>query len=191
MLGAGGTHFLVGADRLATSKPARDKNRDVTQMRQDFLRENRQGHRADVAAGLGAFDDDGIGAGADHALGQRQRRRERDQLGPAILHRAHRRAGRDATGQDDVADLGLQADADQCVQFRVHGDQVHAERLVCQRLRSGDLLRQLRRAHGAAGDHAETAGVGNRGHQMLLADPPHRAPHDRVRAAEERRTPRP
>ena len=40
-------------------------------------------------------------------LRQHQRRSEGDQLGAAVLDRAHRGAGRDAAGQHDMADFGL------------------------------------------------------------------------------------
>ena len=48
---------------------------------------------------------------------------------------------------------------------------------------AGDLGGQQVRAHRAAGDHAEAAGVGDRGDQMPLAHPAHRAAHDGVRGS--------
>ncbi len=117
--------------------------------------------------------------------GQHQRRGEADQPGAAVLDRAHGGAGRDAAGQHDVADPCLQADPHQVGQLGVHGDEVHAERAVGQRLGGGDLGGQQRRAHRAAGDHAEAAGIGDGGHQGALADPAHGAAHDGDPAAEE------
>ena len=45
--------------------------------------------------------------------------------------------------------------------------------------------------HGAAGDHAEPAGVADRRDQVPLAHPAHRAAQDRGARAQERRPPRP
>ena len=42
-----------------------------------------------MTTGLRALDDDGVGAGAHQALGQRQSGGEGDQLGAAVFHRTH------------------------------------------------------------------------------------------------------
>src|SRR6185312_3866594 len=52
-------------------------------------------------------------------------------------------------------------------------------------LRLGDLRVEQLRAHCSAGDHPEAAGIGNRRDEMALANPAHRAAHDRNIAAEE------
>ena len=158
---------------------------------QDFLRQDGQADRADMAAGFGALDHQGVGAGADQAFGQHQRGGEGDELGAAVLHRAHGVAGRDAAGQHDVADLGAQADLHQVVELRVHGDEVDAERLGGQRLGAGDLGFEQGGGHGAARDDAEAAGVGDGGDQVALADPAHGAAHDGGFGAEEGRAARP
>ena len=137
------------------------------------------------------LDHQRVRARPDQPLRQHQGRGERDQLRAAVLHRPHRPAGRNAAGQHDVSDARLQADPDQLVEPRMHGDQVDPERPVGQRLRAGDLGGQHVRLHRAAGDHAEPAGVGDRRHQVALADPAHRAAHDGDLAAEERRAARP
>ncbi len=128
-LRAGGTHFQIGEDGLAAADPAGDEHRHLADMRQDLLRQDVERHRADMPAGLGALDHQCVGAAADQSLCQHQRRGEGDQLGAAVLHRAHRAARRDAAGQHDMAHLRRQADLDQVVELRVHGDQVHAEGL--------------------------------------------------------------
>ena len=154
-------------------------------MRQDLLRQHGQRHRTDMAAGLRTLDHQRIDAGTHQPPGQHHRRREGDQPGAAILHRAHRATGWNAAGQHDMADLRLQAHPDQIVQLRMHGDQIDPERPAGQRLRGGDFLLQQFRAHRAAGDHAEAAGIRQRGHQMPLAHPAHRTAKDRDLAAQE------
>ena len=99
-----------------------------------------------MPAGLGAFDHQRIGAGAHQLLRQRQRRGEADHLGAAVLGLLDGGARRDAAGEDDMADLSLEAGLDQLVQPGMHGDEVHAEGVLGQRLGAGDLLRQPRRA---------------------------------------------
>ena len=104
---------------------------------------------------------------------------------PFALIRSIAPPGRQAAGEHDMADSMLRADVDQLDELRVHGDQVDAERLRRPRLGLGDLgVEQLGR-HRAAGDHAEAAGVGDRGDEVALRNPAHRAAQDRDLAAEE------
>ena len=72
-----------------------------------------------------------------------------------------------------------------CVELRVHDDQVDAERAVGERCRRRDLRRQQLRAHRAAGEHAEAAGVADRGDQVPLGHPGHGPAQDGELAAEE------
>ena len=74
---------------------------------------------------------------------------------------------------------------DQLGQHRVHGDEVDAERLVGALLRLGDLGVEQVRRHRAAGDHAEGAGIGERGDEVALGNPAHRAAEHGDLAAEE------
>ena len=106
-------HLQQRQNRLAVSQSAGDEHRHVADMRQDLLRQHHQRHRTDMSAGLRALDHQRVRPGADQSLRQHQRRCERDQLRPAVLHRPHRAAGRNAAGQHDVADPRLQADPDQ------------------------------------------------------------------------------
>jgi hypothetical protein len=138
-----------------------------------------------MAAGLHALDHQRVDARADQLLGEREGRREADQLGARGLDRLEAALGRQPAGEHDMADRVAGTDRDKLGQRRVHGDQVDAERLGRQRLGRGDLgIEQLGR-HRAAGDHAEAAGVGHRADEVALADPRHRAGHDRDLAAEE------
>ena len=56
---------------------------------------------------------------------------------------------------------------------------------VGQGLGGADLGGELVRLHGAAGEHAEAAGVRERRDQPVLRDPGHGAAHERERTAEE------
>ena len=147
-------------------------------MRQDFLRQHGQRHRADMAARLGALDHQRVGARADQPLGQHQRRGEAISLAPPSFTARTAPPGGMPPASTMWPTLASQADPDQVVELRVHGDQVDAERPVGQRLGAGDLGREQVRVHRAAGDHAEAAGVGDRRDQVALADPAHRAAHD-------------
>jgi hypothetical protein len=140
-LHAGGAHFQIGQDRFAPTDAAGDEHRHVADVGQDLLCQHVQADRADMAPCLGALDDQRIGAGADQPSGEHQRRGERDQFGATILHRAHRAAWRNAAGQHDVRDTGLQRHADQVVELGMQRDQVDAERLRGQRLRCRDFPR--------------------------------------------------
>ena len=114
----GGAHLKIAQDRLATAEAAGDEDRHVADMRQDLLRQHGERHRADMPAGLGALDHQRIDARFHEALGQHQSGREGDELGAAILDRAHRRRRRNAARQHDMPDLGAQADLHQLVELR-------------------------------------------------------------------------
>ena len=75
-LAAGGAHAQIGGDRLAMADAAGDEHRHLAQVRQDLLGEHAGRHRADVAAGLHAFDDQRIGARAHQAPGDGEARGE-------------------------------------------------------------------------------------------------------------------
>src|SRR5688500_13088794 len=83
--------------------------------------------------------------------------------------------------------LMLGADVDQFIELRVHGDEVHAERLAGECLGRCNLLIEQLGRHRPAGDHAEPARIGDCRDQMALADPAHRPAHDRPFGAEELR----
>ena len=190
-LGAGGPHFQIGQDRLTPAEPAGHENRHVAQVGQNFLRQHGQRNRANMPAGLAALDDNGVRPRAHQPLGQYQGGGKGDQLGAAILHRAHRGPGRDATGEHHMGHTGLQRHPHQVVDLRVHGDQVDAKGFFGERLGGGDLGGQHLRAHRAARDHAKAARIGNRRDQMTLADPAHRASQDGNLAAQEGAATRP
>ena len=160
-------------------------------MRQDFLRQHGQRDRADMAASLRPLDDQRVRTRPDQAARHDQCGGEADRLRAAILDRADRRGRRDAAGQHDVADAGRGADADQGIQLRVHGDQVHPEWRVGAFLGGGDLGGEQVRTHRAAGDYAKAAGIGDGGDQVALADPTHRAAHDGHAAAQKTGAARP
>ena len=135
-------------------------------------------------------------ASAPHAhqlLGQHQRRRE-----------AQRRARRRRLMRAIAAPGGMppasttwptrcaSADIDQLQELRVHGDEIDAERAVGQRARSRRSRRRADRATSTPrGDHAEAAGIGDRGDEVALRHPGHRAAHDRELGAEEGAAARP
>ena len=179
-------HFEVSGDRLAAADPAGDEDRNIFRdVGQDFLRQHRGRHRADVAAGLHALDDQRVGARAYQFLREGQRGREADQLRAARFDPVDRAARGKAAGKNDVGDAMIGADVDQLGQLRVHGDEIDAERPVGARLGLGDLGVEQFGAHRSAGDYSEPAGVGDGGDQMALGNPAHRAAHDGDVAAEE------
>ena len=100
------------------------------------------------------------------------------------LDRFYAALGRNAAGKHDMADFMLRADRDQIEQHRVHGNQVHAERLAGQRLGRGDFGVEQFRRHRPAGDHAKAAGVADRRDEIALRHPAHRPAQDRALAAE-------
>ena len=55
-------HFQIGDDGLATANAASHKHRHVLHVGQNLLRQHARRHRADVTAGLHAFDHQGVGA---------------------------------------------------------------------------------------------------------------------------------
>lgn len=67
-----------------------------------------------------------------------------------------------------MADIAGQANVNQLIQLRVHGDQIDAEGFGGQRLGGLDLRLQQVGCHGAARDHAETTRVGDTGNQISL-----------------------
>ena len=181
------THVEIARDRLAAADAAGDEHRHrFGDLGQHLLREHAGRNGADMATGLHALNHQRIDARPDQLLGERQRRREADDLGAALLDRFQRPLGRQAPGEHDMADLVLGAHRDQVEERRVHGDEVHPERLVRQRLRARDLGIEQFGRHRSARDHAEPAGVRHGGDEVALADPRHGARHDRDLAAEER-----
>ena len=134
-LDADRAHFEIGRDRLAAADPAGDEDRDVLgDDRQDFLRQHRGRDRADMAAGLHAFDHQGVGARPHQLLREAERGGEGDQLGAVRLDLLDRPARRKPAGEHDMADIVLRADVDQLAELRMHGDEVDAERPVGARL---------------------------------------------------------
>ena len=181
-----GAHFEVSRDGLAAADPAGDEHRDVLRhVGQDFLRQHRGRHRADVAAGLHPLDHQRVDARANQFLGQRQSGREGGQLGSAAFDAVDRSGRRKPSGEDDVGHAVIGADVDQLGQLWVHGDEVDAEGAVGAGLGLGDLGVEQFGAHRAARDYSEPAGVGDGRDQVALGDPAHRAAHDRDLAAEE------
>ncbi len=184
-LHAGGAHFQIGGDRLAPADAAGHEHRNLLRhFGQDFLRQHAGRDRADMAARFHALDHQRVDARSHQLLRQRQRGRKADQLGAIGLDRLDAALGRQATGQHDMAHLMLGAHRDQVEQLRMHGDQVHAERLVGQRPGRRNFRVQQFGRHRATGNHTETAGVRDRRHQMPLTDPAHRPAQDRALAAE-------
>ncbi len=190
-LGAGRAHLQVTQDGVAPCQPAGDEDGHIPQMRQDFLGEHGERHRADMAAGFRAFDDDRVRTRTHQAFGEHKRGGEGDELGAAVFHRTYGGAGGNAAGEHDVADAGFDADFYQIIQVRMHGNQVNAKRFGGQRLGGGDFLGQPVRHHAAAGEHAETAGVGDGGDQVTFAHPAHRPAHDGGARTEEGAAARP
>ena len=89
-----------------------------------------------------------------------------------------------------MADLGIGADLDQVHHLRMEGDEINPERLVGERLGGCNFGGKDFNRHRPAGNHAEATGVGDGGNQIALADPGHRACHDGMAGAKERRTAR-
>jgi hypothetical protein len=185
-LAAGRAHAQIGRDRLAVADAAGHEHRHLAQVRQDLLGEHAGRDRADVPAGLHAFDDQRVRAGAHQAPGDREAGREAEQPGAAVLDPRHGGAVRQTAGQHDVRDPVRAAHVDQLLEPRVHDDQIDPERPCGESLGGGDRGGQLVRLHGAAGEHPEAAGVRERRDQTVLGDPGHGAAHQRERAAEKR-----
>ena len=144
-----------------------------------------------MPARLHAFDDERIDALLGEPAGERQRRCEGDDTGAGLLQCLDGPLGRQPAGQHHKTDAALDAGRDERIERRVHDDDIDPERLVAALIDAVDLCRELIRGQRAAGHHAETAGVGDGGHQVPFGDPRHRAAHDRVAGAEERPPPRP
>src|SRR6478735_10109485 len=92
---------------------------------------------------------------------------------------------RNAACEDDVAHAMLAANLDQLEQHRVHGYQVHAERLAGQFPGRGDLAVEQFGCHRSAGDYSEAAGIADSRDEVALGNPAHRAAQDGVFGAEE------
>src|SRR3546814_11571295 len=75
---------------------------------------------------------------SNELFGERQRRRETDDLRTRRLDRLEAPLGRQPAREHDMADAMLGAHLDQVEQLRVHGDQVDAEIARRQRLGPGD-----------------------------------------------------
>src|SRR5689334_24707016 len=60
-----------------------------------------------------------------------------------------------------------------------------SERALRPGLRLGDFGVEEIRRHRAAGDHSESTSVGDRRHEVALADPAHGTAHDRIFATQE------
>ena len=78
-----------------------------------------------------------------------------------------------------MANLMSRAYSHQLHDLRVHGNQVHAKRSSGQRLGRDNLCVEQFRRHRSAGNHPETACVGNGRDQVPLGNPGHCAAHDR------------
>ncbi len=87
-LAAGRAHLQVGEDGLAATDAAGDEHRNLAQLRQDFLGKDVGRDRPDMAAGLGALDDQPVDAVADQPPRQTDGRRETHDLAVAVLDRA-------------------------------------------------------------------------------------------------------
>ena len=127
-----------------------------------------------------------IGAGPQQLLRERQSRREADHLGRvlAALDRLHTPLGRNAARQHNVGDGMFLANRDQIEQLRVHGDQVHAEVALRERLRRRNLGIVQVGGHRAARNHPKSACIADCADQIALRDPAHRAAQYGVIAAE-------
>src|SRR3546814_9677122 len=95
-----------------------------------------------MAAGLHSLDHQRIDARADKLFGERQRRREADDLGARSLDRLEAAFGRQTARKHDMADAMFRAPVDQLAYLRVHRDQVAAEIARCQRLGPRDFDRK-------------------------------------------------
>src|SRR5436190_15475972 len=144
-----------------------------------------------MAACLAALDDDRVCSHAHELFGQDQSRGEAQHPHRAGADALDRGNGRYAAGQHDVSDPLLDADIDQLHQLRMHRDQVDAERPRGERRSSGDFAAQQIGRHRAGGDDAEPAGIGDRGDQVALRHPGHRAAHDGEIGAEKGTAARP
>ena len=143
------------------------------------------------SAGFRTFDHQRIRAGSHQTLGKHQSRRKTNQFGAAVLDRLGRRTRRQASCENDMRHLMFVTHLDQLHQLRVHGDQVDAKRLAGERLGGGNLGIEQRRRHRTAGDHTESAGIGDRSDKISLAHPTHRTAKNGVFTAEERGATRP
>ena len=157
------------------------------QLRQNFLRQHHCRNRADMAAGLAAFDHQRIRARAQQLLRQRQRRRRRR---PAVRAECLDRLDRRTGGMPPASTTWLtpcprrprsDRTAAGCMVIRLTPNG-----LVGQRLGRGDFGAEQVRRHRPAGDHAEPARIADRGDKVALGHPGHRAAQDRVFAAKKR-----
>ena len=183
-LHAGRAHLEISDDRLAAADPAGDEHRHIAQMRQDLLRQHAGRDRADMAASFHALDDDGIGAHAHEFSRDRKGGREADHLGAAVLDARDRGPARHAAREHDVADAAADAHVDERQKLGMERDEIDAERPVGEREGAVDLGLEKCWRHGAAGDDAEAAGIGDRGDEIALGHPGHCAAHHRRLAAQ-------
>ncbi len=138
-----------------------------------------------MTAGFGALDDQCVGAVAYQSLRQHQGRSKTDNLRPATPDPPDRSRRRHPTGKNHMPHAVIDAGVDQFVQLGMHGNQVYPERLFGERICRGDFLGEELGRQRPAGDHSKTAGIGNRGDQVVFGNPRHGAAHDRVSAAKE------
>ena len=116
-------HFQIACNRATTGNSARYKNRQlIAKLGQDFLRQNRCRHRADMPARFTALNDQSINAGAREFLGERQSRGEANDLCTKCLDRFNAALGWKSTRNDNMADVIFCADVDQFHDLRMHGD---------------------------------------------------------------------
>ena len=112
-----------------------------------------------VATGFRAFNNQGIRTDPHHLFRQDQRRSETHHPASRVFEFFNRQRGRNPPGQNDVRYFLPDTDINQLVQARMHRDQVDAEIIFGHLPRFQNFLFQKFRRHGAAGDHAESAGV--------------------------------
>ena len=178
--GEGGRHGSPGRDSPRRNDRHVDRAEHVVQEREQCELASH------VATRLGALRDDDVAAG----LGRRTRLAHRADLPrnqrTGRVHSIHEAGIRIPIKELDQASA-RRRNVD-CVRVEEREQEVDAEGPPC---RGGDLVehRLERRTGVPAREHAEAAGVRDRGGELRRPDPPHRRELDRVRAADERREP--
>ena len=168
-----------GDDISATESP-RDEHGHLGDMGQDLLRQNAGGDRPDVATGLGTFNDDSIGPGSHQTPSDGQGRGKGDDLHGSLLQAADISIPRQSAGQNDMAHLPIDTDADEFLEIRVQGDEIDTEGTIREFKRGSDFSVEHVRSHGATCDDTESPGIRKRGNKVSLGEPSHGTAHDGV-----------
>ena len=180
-------------DSIASPRPIPPATNTGTSLRcgKHFLCQHRGRDRPDMAAGLAALDDDRVGPGAhelagDPRAGAKQMTRAPPSRRRWIAALAGMPPASTTCPTRRARQTSISSASCGCIVIRLTPNGFDGERRG-----GGDFgVEQIGR-HRARRDHAETAGIRDRGDQVALRHPGHRAAHDRQLGAEKRAAARP